>query len=128
MRKQTEVKTAALDQEDEKKVKCLDELDLLKLNNFVMKLNLEKQKNVQAEKEIETKTLLMENLRLRISAITNEVGSIREKVKINKGKYDIMHDEYRAYIDILSDKYQLSKGWGFDEETGEIAPPPEQQQ
>jgi len=113
--------------EDSSKV-ILEEKDLLQLNVNLAKVNVFRVDAQNLEKDIQNKSLLIDNLKMKIEALKTEMKYITEFIQNKKTKHKDALAKYEEFVKYINNKYGLTPGWGFDEDSGEIMTTEERQE
>jgi|DEB0MinimDraft_10_1074344.scaffolds.fasta_scaffold57585_2 hypothetical protein len=98
--------------------KCLDEVEILKLNanhseqaeqTLLMQLTQKDIALIEGQKNI---------LKQKVTIMDYEIQRLNEKVKTNKQKLEQLKEKHRKFIEELKNKHGIEGAFGYDPDTG----------
>lgn len=105
---------------EEIKVKCLEEIETIKLENYLNKISIKKYEINDVINKQKNTSLTIDNFNYQINKLRQDIQLFEEQKKNVTEKMRQMNDEYVTYKKMLEQKYSLSGNWGFNPDTGEI--------
>ena len=102
----------------EPKEKCLEEVQMLKLNanhneqaeqTLLMQLTQKDIALIEGQKNI---------LKQKVTIMDYEIQRLNEKVKTNKQKLEQLKEKHRKFIEELKNKHGIEGAFGYDPDTG----------
>jgi hypothetical protein len=100
--------------------KTLSELEMVKMERFQNLKQIEELKKTIMDRDLKSFQIQADNLKLKLELLTHH-NDKKQKAKNDViSKSEAITEESRTYNNELAKKYELSDGWGYNPDTGEI--------